>query len=67
MSTHTIVFPTAPIPGDVNGDGEVSIADINAVIDLILRGEQSLSGDVNGDGEVTIADINAVIDIIIAG
>ena len=25
--------------GDVNGDGEVNIADVNAVIDLILRGD----------------------------
>ena len=25
-----------PLPGDVNGDGEVTIADINAVIAYIL-------------------------------
>ncbi len=67
VSTHTVIFPSAPIPGDVNGDGEVSIADINSVIDLILRGEHNDNGDVNGDGEVTIADINAVIDIILNG
>ena len=52
--------------GDVNGDGEVNIADINAVIDMILSGSSSLAGDVNGDGEVNIADINAVIDIILS-
>ena len=64
VSTHTIIFPAASIPGDVNGDSEVSIADINAVIDVILKGGNDLSGDVNGDGEVNIADINAIIDII---
>lgn len=67
VSTHTIYFPAVPIPGDVNNDGEVSIADINAVIDMILKGEQDLRGDVNEDGEVTIADINAVIDVILNG
>ena len=25
--------------GDINGDGEVNIADVNAIIDLILRGK----------------------------
>ena len=58
----------AVIPGDVNADGEVSIADVNAVIDIILTGiDVSGLGDVNGDGEINIADINAVIDIVLAG
>ena len=54
------------IPGDVNIDGEVNIADVNALIDAILAGINESDFDVNGDGEVTIADINAVIDIILA-
>ena len=52
-------------PGDVNGDGNVNIADINAVIDLILSGTYSSSGDVNGDGSINISDINALIAIIL--
>ena len=51
---------------DVNGDGEVNIADVNAVIDMILSGNTSTPGDVNGDGEVNIADVNAIIDIILS-
>ena len=51
--------------GDVNGDGEVNIADINAIIDMILGDNIGNTGDVNGDGEVNIADINAIIDIIL--
>ena len=54
-----------PVPGDVNEDGEVTIADVNALIDMILSGELEMVGDVNKDGEVTIADVNAVIDIIL--
>ncbi len=51
--------------GDVNGDNEVNIADINALIDFILTGVSNGDADVNGDGEVNIADINAVIDLIL--
>ena len=53
------------IPGDVNGDGEVGIADVNALINLILTGGTSRTADVNGDGEVTISDVNAAIAIIL--
>jgi hypothetical protein len=49
----------------VNDDGEVNIADVNAVIGLILRGSNAPKGDVNGDGEVNIADVNMIIDLII--
>ena len=60
----------SPYPkGDVNGDGEVNIADVNCVIDVILgfREADEFEGraDVNEDGEVNIADVNAIIDIIL--
>ena len=53
------------IKGDVNGDGEVNIAEVNVIISAILTGQFSLDVDVNGDGEVNIADANAVIGIIL--
>lgn len=56
---------TTATVGDVNGDGEVNIADVNALIDMILKGINEPSGDVNDDGEVNIADVSAVIDIIL--
>ena len=52
--------------GDVNGDGEVNIADINAVIAVILSNGDKGAADVNGDGEVNIADINALINLILS-
>ena len=54
--------------GDVNGDGEVSIADVNALIDFIMSGVPITESraDVNGDGEVNIADVNALIDLILS-
>ena len=65
----TYVEPVIPEPGkigDVNGDGEINIADVNAVIDHILSNTFSKPADVNGDGEVNIADVNALLDIILA-
>ena len=56
----------AGLPGDVNGDGEINISDINCIIDMILSGESTLDGDVNGDGEVNISDISSLIDIILS-
>ena len=54
--------------GDVNGDKEVNIADVNTVIDIILDGNSfTTAADVNGDGEINIADINVIIDIILGG
>ena len=55
----------AAVYGDVNSDGEVNIADVNAVINMILTAEPDLIGDINNDGEINIADVNAVIDIIL--
>lgn len=54
-----------PVPGDVNEDGEVNIADVNALIDMILGGNVTALGDVNNDSEVNIADVNALIDLIL--
>ena len=55
------------VTGDVNGDGEVNIADVNAIIDMILNDTNDNAGDVNGDGEINIGDVNAVIGIILNG
>ena len=68
MALALIAFnANAALKGDVNADGEVTISDVNAVIDMILSGDVEISGDVDGDGEVGIADVNAVIDIILNG
>ena len=71
------LIPETP-SGDVNGDGEVNIADANSVIHIIINGGGSghghapcregndIYGDVNGDGEVNMADVNAIINIILS-
>ena len=57
---------TTPLNGDVNCDNEVNIADVNAVIDIILDdGTYCAAADVNHDGEINIADVNALINLIL--
>ena len=55
----------APLVGDVNGDGEVGIADVNVLIEMVLSGTFHGTGDMNGDSEISIADVNALIDLIL--
>ena len=53
------------VTGDMNCDNELSIADINALIDAIFMGDSYKLYDLNGDGETNIADINSLILLII--
>ncbi len=57
-----------PLVGDVNGDGEVSISDVTALISYLLDNNTVILGnsDVNGDGETTIADVTALIEILLS-
>ncbi len=55
-----------PVIGDVNCDNEVSIADVNTVIDIIFNGgTYNAAADVNHDSEINIADVNAIIGLIL--
>ena len=55
--------------GDVNGDGQVTIADVTELIDSLLSGLEVPThvADVNGDGQVTIADVTELIDMLLSG
>ncbi len=51
--------------GDVNGDGEVDVRDITALIDVIMNSiTDNPRADVNEDGDIDVRDITALIDII---
>ncbi len=57
-----------PVNGDVNSDNEVSIADVNTVIDIIFNGgTYNAAADVNHDSEINIADVNVIIGLILDG
>ena len=57
------------IKGDVNGDGLVTMADANMVVNYFLATDPSTianfnvaAADVNMDGGITMADANAIVN-----
>ena len=60
----------AELSGDVDGDGNVTIADVTALIDLLLSGSgprQLTACDLDGSGSVTIQDVTLLIDKLLSG
>lgn len=57
--------------GDVDGDDNVGIADVTALIDYILNSEAAeinlQAADVDEDTNISIADVTALIDYILNG
>ena len=55
------------VPGDVDGDGEVTASDITALYSFLLSGDDGdlVYGDQDGDGEVTSGDITFVYSILL--
>ena len=55
--------------GDVNGDGSITIADVTALVNIILGKDTAgqynrAAADVNLDESITIADVTALVNII---
>ncbi|MBO4870718.1 MAG: SUMF1/EgtB/PvdO family nonheme iron enzyme [Muribaculaceae bacterium] len=66
----TAVTPEPPVlKGDVTGDNLVDVADVNAIINIILnlknRSDYPGNADLNGEGVVDVEDLNTVINIIL--
>ena len=55
------------IPGDVNGDGNVTSVDVTVLYNFLLNGDTSdiVNGDQNGDGAITSNDVTVVYNIIL--
>ena len=53
--------------GDVNGDGQVTIADVTSLVNIILgsQGGDTSVADLNGDSQITIADVTSLVNIIL--
>ena len=58
-------------PGDVNGDGSLSIGDAILLIDYLLSPNSKVAdinmtgADVNGDGVISIKDVTTLIDMLL--
>ncbi len=59
------------IRGDVNGDGQVKIGDVTALINYLLSGDTSSinlqAADCNQNGEIKIGDVTALINYLLSG
>lgn len=55
------------VAGDVNGDGEVTSADVTALYNWLLNSDDSalVNGDQNNDGEITASDVTVVYNILL--
>ncbi len=66
-----VIYKNAPLsqvlPGDVNGDGNITAADVTALYDYLLGNASTnlVNGDQNGDGDITAADVTAVYVILL--
>ncbi|MDY5902750.1 MAG: dockerin type I repeat-containing protein, partial [Sodaliphilus sp.] len=60
-------YVAAPLLGDINGDGEVNVSDVTALINKILgsRAYSDAVCDINADGEINVSDVTALINLIL--
>ncbi len=59
------------VVGDINGDNELTVADVTTLIGIVLTdeahgdGELATRCDLNNDGEVNVADVSTLINIVL--
>ena len=55
-------------PGDTDGDGNITIADVTLLIDAMLSGDTSAlfinNADLNNNGRIDVGDITSIIDML---
>ena len=64
-----LTFTTTTVPGDANGDGDVTITDAVAVVNVILGQSAATfnraAADINQDNAITITDAVGIVNIIL--
>lgn len=59
--------PVVVVPGDVNGDGTVTAADVTMLYNIILNDNWAgaVNADQNGDGAITSSDVTSVYNVLL--
>lgn len=72
LKIQKIAADAVALVGDANGDGQVTMADANAIVNYFLAEDKTTienfdvtAADINGDGEITMADANAAVNIFL--
>jgi hypothetical protein len=67
--TFTTPKDNSYIPGDVNGDGDVDIADAVCIVNYVVGKPNTTfneaAADVNGDGDIDIADAVKIVNLVV--
>jgi len=66
-----VVTYSQNILGDVNCDGQITIADVTALVNIILEKDNTgtynrLAADMNGDNDINKEDVKALVNFILA-
>jgi len=72
VAVTAVVIEKPYILGDVNGDGSITMADANMVVNYFLSTDPSsianfnvAAADVNGDNAITMADANQIVNMFL--
>ena len=67
VASLTAAAVTYTFVGDVNNDGEVNIADVTSLVNIVLSEDASSNAmaDVNEDDEVSVADITSLVNLVL--
>jgi len=61
--------PVEALIGDVNGDKEIDVADVTALINYVLNGDDTgiilENSNINGDDDIDVADVTELISMVL--
>ena len=71
LQIYRKVTSTETLLGDVNGDTKVDVADVTALVNIIVGGteptaEQLAAGDFDNSGTLTATDVEALVQLILS-
>ena len=64
ITPATVTVTSATKPGDINGDGDVNLIDLNILLGLFGKSGANVTNpnaDINGDGDVNLVDLNLLL------
>lgn len=63
--TDVSIFKAKAKKGDVNGDGNVDVADVTALVNALQKSEAPEAGKIDSDDDVDADDVQALVNMIL--